>query len=703
MLLVAILGELLASSITPCRQTGAMDYLSWNNSLGRQFFRTENAGKRVFLYVTKELNDQIGATDGATEDFVAATLIGPPWSTRKGLCQRALQAMQDWRTRGCEFPPYIGYLGLFVLAATLDGPFPAYAYYPRLNALLGEPPHDGAPASFNRMYELWSDLEEWSNIDTDGQLGTFTADIAGGWLHVGIPVAQTVLTERERAGLPTFFAEFDFDPSAPPTDFELRQALLTRPPETLRPRSLTLLRSRDSAAADLCRALIGVVSDELKNWDGSVPGPNHSIGRRQVALRLCCSIDSIAAKVSFTLRCKASAELPAGELELVDPASGRSFVCSSSAMGWSSPLVERGSGAALDASLLDWRSGLTLEGVVQPLRLRLPALKVRVMGSGAQAKLAGFVEQRHLTPATPFYLVAHNDSIDTVERWGTRECLGFREVLARSGLPAGWRLYQVSAAVADSLIRTEFPNVSFPTALRLSLQGGVRVLPSSSQYFGFARPRVELVSGGEDIGVVPTCEGRPCVVEPGGERYRLPDGLPRGMPLRVAVESPDGTRLQRYLTLIDDFPRSQEQSFLWFDRFGAPALEPLAGAARYSGALVEGAPVEIESFLIPLVQQSEAVILVGRQPGQISRWPAQQYPSDWQPIWVVRLRRKGGAVSFCGTSIQNAEPSLEVAEVRRQVEAWKELIWHRRRRIRPPESRLLRSLWRRYQDVARGI
>jgi hypothetical protein len=679
-----------------------MDYLSWNNSLGRQFFRPENAGRRVFLYVTKELIDQIGATDGAIEDFVAATLLGPPWSTRKGLCQRALQAMQDWRIRGCEFPPYIGYLGLFALAATLDGPFPAYAYYPRLNALLGEPPHDGAPASFNRMYELWSDLEEWSNIDTNGQLGIFAADIAGGWLHVGIPVAQTVLTERERAGLATFFAEFDFDPSAPPTDFELHQALLKRPPETLRPRTLTLLRSRDPTAADLCRALIGVASDELEAWDGSIPDPNQPAGRRQATLRLCCSIDSVAAKVSFTLRCGDSDKLPAGELDLVDPASGRAFGCSTSAMGWSSPLVEPASGAVLDASLLDWRLGLTLDGLVQPLRLRLPALEVRVLASGAQLKLSGLVEQRHLTPDTPFYVVAHRDSIATVETWGTKECIGFREVLAGSGLPVGWRLYKANAAIADSLIRTEFPNVSFPTALRLSLQGGVKVLPGSSQYFGFAPPRVEVVCGRGNTTVVPTCEGRPCAAGLVGEGYRLPDELPQGVPLRVAVESPDGTRLQRYLTLVDDFSLPHAPSFLWFDRFGTAALEPLTDAGRYSGALVEGAPAEVESFLLPSLKQSETVVLLGRQPGQISRWPANPYPSDWQPIWVVRVRRRG-TVSFCGSSIENAEPSHEVAGMRKQAEAWKELIWHRRRRISAPESRLLRSLWRRYQDVARSI
>jgi hypothetical protein len=384
-----------------------MDYLSWNDSLGREFFRPSNAGRRVFLYVTKELIDRIGAKTDAVNDLVAATAIGPPWVTRRGLCQRALQAMEDWRSRGREFPPYIGYLGLFVLAATLDGPFPAYAYYPRLNALLGESPHEGAPASFNRMYELWSDLEEWSNIDTNGQLGIFAADIAGGWLHVGIPVAQTLLTERERVGLATFFAEFDFDPSAPPTDFELHQALLKRPPETLRPRTLALLRSRDPAAADLCRALIVVASDELETWDGSIPGPSQPADHRQAALRLCCSIDSIAAKVSFTVRCSASDKLPAGELELVDATSGRAFGCSTSAMGWSSPLVDAASGAVVDAGLLDWRSGVTLDGAGQPLRLRLPALKVRVLASGAQAKLTGFVEQRHLTPATPFYVVAH--------------------------------------------------------------------------------------------------------------------------------------------------------------------------------------------------------------------------------------------------------------------------------------------------------
>lgn len=112
-------------------------YLEWNDAVAATIFRPEMAGRQVFLFVNNDLIEEIGG-QGSVRRFVAAVEQGPPWvDDRLGLCQQALRTLEGWRARGCPFPPYIGYLALFVLALSVEGPFPRHAYYSRLRTLLG--------------------------------------------------------------------------------------------------------------------------------------------------------------------------------------------------------------------------------------------------------------------------------------------------------------------------------------------------------------------------------------------------------------------------------------------------------------------------------------------------------------------------------------------------------------------------------------
>ena len=177
-------------------------YLTWNDAIASRFFNPDRAGEPVYLFVTQEVLAEIGQQLGQSPDeFVAAVRAGPSDVTRSGHCQRALQVAGGWRDRGYAYPPYIAYLALFVLAAGHEGDFDPRDYYPRLWDLLGEP-RSGTPPSFDRMWELWQDLEEWSMHDRHEELGVFEARIVGGKDLIGFPLAQTVLTEAERRALP---------------------------------------------------------------------------------------------------------------------------------------------------------------------------------------------------------------------------------------------------------------------------------------------------------------------------------------------------------------------------------------------------------------------------------------------------------------------------------------------------------------------
>ena len=143
-----------------------MDYLAWNNEICNRYFSTEKSGTRVFLYITTDTINRIGAPFSVVfEDFIIAVKTGPPWITRhgQGICQQALQAFEKWRSRDLQLPPYLGYLALFVLADTVAVPgYKRYSYYPGLRSILGEEPSAGGYPSFDKMHLLWLDLERWS-------------------------------------------------------------------------------------------------------------------------------------------------------------------------------------------------------------------------------------------------------------------------------------------------------------------------------------------------------------------------------------------------------------------------------------------------------------------------------------------------------------------------------------------------------------
>ncbi|MCP2730218.1 hypothetical protein [Limnofasciculus baicalensis] len=93
-----------------------VSYRDWNNLIAEHFFKPEMADFPVYLYVTEDLITAIGKSKGVDcQDFINAvkTSVG---ITRNGICQKGLQTMEEWKYRQQRqgYPPYIGYLALFV-------------------------------------------------------------------------------------------------------------------------------------------------------------------------------------------------------------------------------------------------------------------------------------------------------------------------------------------------------------------------------------------------------------------------------------------------------------------------------------------------------------------------------------------------------------------------------------------------------------
>lgn len=681
-----------------------MNYLAWNDRIASHFFRPEMAGRRVHLYVNEDVISELGGPTAGLDDFVEAVKVGPPWVTRRGLCQKALQCMQGWRRQGRIHPTYISYLSLFVIAAGKEGDFAPHAYYPRLRALLGEEIRAGQYPSFDQMVRLWDDLERWSNKDRAGELGLFYNSIAGNWFHVGIPIAQTLLTEHERRVLPQIFASGAMDPSALPSDEEL--ALLVRKfgQDELRPRTLSLLGRRGGGDDEVRGVLIETIVEELRDWDGVVTTGQSLPGSREQLngiLRLCCHLDEIAGVAEITLRCSTRHDLPANGLLLTYQGNPSQFSCEEYGLGWSTPLKKEPGGDSLDASSLEWSAPLVMQDNDQGWLLRLPPAPIRVFTSGEPHGIHGLVEVRRLPQSTRFYLAVQAGSRDAIKRWGEASCKGFKELEVSHGLPKGWSFFRADAALSDKGVRQKYPMLALPTTTRLFFSGGIRV-SQGNQFFRFAQPCVVLEGSSDSVEMY--CGELELEYDQNEGCYKLPPGLPSGEQLTVEARRDSEAIKKISLFLEEEFPITAVGGIKRFDRFGSATPGDDHEAGSIAGALVKGpqpSPFDFNRLL--QYGGAETVFYVGRSPGQVVDYPSEPLPTDWSPVWAIKIRRTGKA-EYCGASLSRCDPVTNVGEVeRKKLQLWKDLLWHRRKRITGPSTPNLRNLWLKYQEAARDV
>ena len=583
----------------------------------------------------------------------------------------------------------------------MEGPFAPHAYYPRLRTLLRWPDVEaGAPPSFDRMLQLWEDLEVWSNQDTAGALGVSSIRIAGEWIHVGLPKAQAVLTEQELRALPPIFGAAGFDPTAPPSDRELARALRRHGTQLLRPATLELLAS-PSAEPELVAVLLDTVRSELEDWDGEIPpsAPGQE-GRITALARVCLRVDKIAGRVTATLRVAANAEFPDDGLSLSTGDGTPHVTCREYLPGWSSPLREESSEHDVDASGLSWSQSLLLRDADVSWEVRLPPARVRTFVTGLPFDLPGHVEVRRIPANKPFLLAASPQACQAIEQWRDSGEVEIERLDIRSGLPEGWALYESSGASSDAAVRDALPELALPASIRLTLKGGIRS-GQGATFFKFAPPVVVLDGGAGTEEVL--CEGVQLTPIEQTGFFPLPDDLPTGIRITIEVHAGADVIRRQSLFLSDEFDWRQDTPLASLNRFGQAGVAGLgehdhavSGARAVPG--VEAAALPIR----PAIPAARRIFVIGQKVGQIRRLPAEPYPTDWEPVWLVELERKGRA-DYCGRDLSSAGPIAVPDGTSNEVTLWKEVLWRRRKRITPPDHPALRTLWAAYVEAGARV
>ena len=677
-----------------------MDYLKWNNSIAAHFFKNEMAGRSVHLYVTEELMTDIGQNYGADlPDFIKAVKAGPIGVQGKGICEKALQSMDDWKYRHGQkgYPLYIGYLALFVLAAGIEEDFAAHAYYRRLRALLREESTSGQYRGFDQMRRLWDDLARWANEYKSGEVGIFNINSAGRRIHVGIPIAQTLLTEKERRALPAIFAAADLDPVSHPTEGAIALLLAHHGRKQLRSPTLRLLE-KTGESDEHRQALLEWIIDELCGWDGTAEVSD----RTQIygLLRLCCQLDPIAKRATITLRCSTKHEFSEDDLLLFSDGNCQPFSCYEDSGGWSSPLISESDGKPLVASSFDWLKGLQVRSDDSKWCFRLPASPIRVFVDGGSQGLPGFVEVRQLPIQKPFYLAAHQECLELLTRWGDSSCQDFENLPIINGLPSGWHFFKAKGAYSDELVKREYPILAFPTNVRLELAGGIR-LEKGNKFFKFAPPKLVLQGGSESIKVY--CNNRLLDSTEAADIYELPADTPAETKLLIEARSGDDIIRRCSLLLVENYSLPSQTNAQQFDRFGKIQTEA-NGSAGVAGAWAWGVDFPDFNFntFLP-IQGKQRIFFVGKEPGQIAIWPGESLPTDWEPVWAISKGRHRGQVMFCSSNLAQSQPAMSKCKDRKKMRAWKEILWHDRKKISPPDRSNLKVLWQQFQKEAERV
>ena len=96
--------------------------------------------------------------------------------------------------------------------------------------------------------------------------------------------------------------------------------------------------------------------------------------------------------------------------------------------------------------------------------------------------------------------------------------------------------------------------------------------------------------------------------------------------------------------------------------------------------------------------------LIGQRPGQITTWPREAFPTDWIPVWAIKKQGRKLTAVFTGELLGMTQPENQsFTPTRREVQDWKKVIWHQRKRVTVPRDQRQRAVWQLLQESARNV
>lgn len=270
-----------------------MDYIQWNNVLGNYFFKEENNGRQVFLYIKKieiinfirqyhlnyfEITNEQLVEDVIWSDFISSIKCGLPGS-HGNIIDKTIYALSKkncMRINGIDlqFPPYLMYLLIYIIPLTEgQDDLRANAYYKRLNKFLHENNLSDSTFFISSNYfeqidPCWQELSNWANQKKEGRLGLYYVKNFSNFKYVGKPFAECLLTSKQRKRIPKLFYEANLKADDTIPDSYLERILLELGKDVLEygeEKWHTIIR--EPSLMDL---LVKAIREEFNNWNPNI-------------------------------------------------------------------------------------------------------------------------------------------------------------------------------------------------------------------------------------------------------------------------------------------------------------------------------------------------------------------------------------------------------------------------------------------------
>ncbi len=688
-----------------------MTYLEWNDQIAKHFFNPEKAGLRVWLSVEQELIDKIAQQNNVDpDDFIKAIKEGPEWINRPNqtICSKAKAVYDEWRCNKSkfEYPPYIAYLALFVLAVNHEDNdnFSESNYYGRLGRIVGE---ELSTNHFQRTSGLWDGLEIWSLKNKESAWGEFHNDTIGKKFYVGIPAYQVILTTADKNNLPEIFWKMGWDSDSNPTQEEILKALKN---------NKSFLSSRTSkriekGKSDFLSILGDRVLEELRDYDEdeNLKEAEDQESAKRGSIEICLSIDETAQTVEFSFRCKRKAGLPE-----------ENFILKNNDSKWEAvPFTSVLSQKIEEFNINDWKKDFSTQSGKYTFYYK--GEKYKIFSPADKQGVSGWISNHRPAKDKLFYLTIHKDLSQKVQKWGETSCDKCQD-LDFAGIPKNWQLFKIKGINGDSGIRQDIPALAIDKRLRISFEGGIRPA-RGNKFFNFAPPKIaitgELESTSKLVYSIDNQETKPLLApqeEP--NIFHLPKNIPCGENIEIKIVegalqnqfqsqesenviSKKNLRLvENRLKKISDYLNSQAM-----DRFGnfkqiqhsqsndesAFSQEPYnkpdesfsSKKLYFTGAYCYDFKSKNIYPKLPRVSLAgvKTIYLAGHVPGQIVVWPIESWPESWPPVWMIQFKTYKKAIAYLiGDIEETANTGQNFSQ--EKIKLWEKIMWSNRKRIK---------------------
>ena len=461
-------------------------------------------------------------------------------------------------------------------------------------------------------------------------------------------------------------------------------------------------------------SLLEIVQVELQAWNGIVQFDSQQITSIEgiktldksaisfphdqlisAILKVCLSYDPVSQEVKTTVRFKANKQFPENMLRFKRIKDNSIWTCSESNAYWSTELVSLTEGRLLDASTLNWEEGESFIDDNSCWQLKLRPAKVRIFVPGIREDLPGWLEINKIEATKGCYIACYSDYYFDVLTWGKEYCDGFSQ-LSAAGMPPQWSLFKL-----DSVNKSHPCIDELKTRFCVHFAHGRRHKIRSRKYiFQICPPEIIAEGSGLEERLIMKVDGMQGVILNKNEnnRYPIPENAPVDVPLMFELVS--GQFVCRLTLVLEEPHLIHEYTLCPRDEFGNPAEKGfrflIAGAHVFddTGA-IPPYPAQLPTYL------ANKIIFVGMKAGQISEWPDEMLPYDWDPVWgITKIRRDKWRVHYVGISAELILPGKQ-NRMNHKWKKWKRVIL--KNNVEIPNIKGLLQLWKAYVREAASL